>query len=75
MAQRGELIVDSGPDSVDVPLLLMMALTEWGYPRCRGVLTGIGRRISFTDALEEAGVPPAALVLRGMGFKDGSPRM
>ena len=69
MAQRGELIVTPG-HSVDVPLMLRMALTEWGLPDV--VVADRYDANSFTDALDAAGVPPAALVFRGMGWKDGS---
>ena len=69
MAQRGELIETPGR-TVDVPMLLMVALTEWGIPDA--VVCDRYRQADILDALEEAGVPPAALVLRGMGFKDGA---
>ena len=69
MAQRGELIETPG-HTVDVPLMIGITVSQWGLPDA--VVADRFDANSLTQALEVAGVPPAALVFRGMGWKEGS---
>ena len=66
--QRGELIL-AGKRAVDVEILLREALHRFGRPAL--VLSDRWRESELRDALDKAGVPTAALELRGQGFKDG----
>ena len=67
--QRGELIL-AGRRAVDLHILLDEALDRWGRPSV--VVADRWREAELTDALEKAKIPPARLVRRGMGFKDGA---
>ena len=66
--QRGELIL-AGKRAVDVEILLRESLSRFGRPAL--VLSDRWRESELRDALDKAGVPTAALELRGQGFKDG----
>ena len=68
MAERGELIL-AGAHVSDPVVLLREAVTRWGNPAA--VASDRWRDGELRQALEAAGVPRAALTLRGQGFKDG----
>ena len=68
-ARRGELLT-IGSRSVDVAALLRAALERLGRPSW--VVADRWREAELRDALEAAGVPPAAFSARGMGFLDGA---
>ena len=68
-ARRGELM-QCGGAAVDVAALLAAALARFGRPA--KVVADRWREAELRDALQAAGVPPAALELRGQGFKDGA---
>ena len=68
-ARRGELLA-LGQRSVDVTALLRAALERLGRPS--RVVADRWRQAELLDALDAAGVPLAALDLRGQGFKDGA---
>lgn len=67
-AERGELIACGG-EAVDVAALCRAALKRFGRPAA--LAADRWREAELRDALDAAGVPPAALELRGQGFKDG----
>ena len=67
-AARGELLTLGG-HAVDVGGLLAAALDRFGRPV--SVSSDRWREPELRDALKAAGVPLAALSLRGMGFRDG----
>ena len=69
MARRGELIQTPGR-VVDVPILLRAALATFGAPVA--VVADRWREGELRDGLDMAGVPAAAFVTRGQGFKDGA---
>ena len=66
---RGELI-QTGHRAVDLDGLLTEALTRFGRPNL--IAADRWREAELRDALDKAGVPPAALSIRGMGWKDGA---
>ncbi len=66
---RGELI-QTGQRAVDLDGLLTEALTRFGRPAV--IAADRWRKAEMRDALDAAGVPPAALEIRGMGWKDGA---
>ena len=68
-ARRGELLT-FGQRSVDVAMLLQAALERFGRPS--RVVADRWREAELRDALEAAGVPPAAFAARGMGYQDGA---
>ena len=68
MHRRGELLT-LGRRVVDVSALLTEALERWGPPGA--VVADRWRQGDLVEALTEAEVPRARLVLRGQGFKDG----
>ena len=68
-ARRGELITVGGR-AVDVGLLLQAALGRFGKPS--RVVADRWREAELRDALDKAGVPPAAFETRGMGYRDGA---
>ena len=67
-ARRGELI-SAGGAAVDVAALLQEAVERFGAPVA--LAADRWREAELRDALKGAGVPLAALELRGMGYKDG----
>ena len=67
-AARGELLTLGG-HAVSVGGLLAAALDRFGRPV--SVSSDRWREPELRDALKAAGVPLAALSLRGMGFRDG----
>ena len=67
-AKRGELI-QCGGAAVDISYLLAVALDRFGAPSA--LAADRWREAELRDALKKAGVPLAALSLRGQGFKDG----
>ena len=67
--RRGELLV-MGQYESDVSQLLEEVLKRWGLPAA--IATDRWREGALRDALDNSGVPPTALILRGMGYKDGS---
>lgn len=68
-ARRGELLV-LGQRSVPVAELLAAVLDRFGRPA--RVVADRWREAELRDALDAAGVPPAAVEFRGMGFRDGA---
>ena len=68
-ARRGELLL-LGQRSVDISALLHAALDRFGRPS--QVVADRWREAELRDALDAAGVPPAAYSSRGMGFRDGA---
>ena len=68
-AERGEL-VQTGQRAVDLKGLLAEALERFGRPA--RIVADRWREAELRDALDAAGVPPAALEIRGQGFKDGA---
>ena len=66
---RGELI-QTGHRAVDLDGLLIEALSRFGRPNV--IAADRWREAELRDALDRAGVPPAALEIRGQGFKDGA---
>ena len=68
-ARRGELLL-FGQRSVDISALLQAALERFGRPS--RIVADRWREAELRDALDKAGVPPAALEARGMGFRDGA---
>ena len=66
--ERGELI-QCGGAAVDVRELVLEGLERFGVPSA--VVADRWREAELRDALQSAGAPRAALVLRGMGFLDG----
>ena len=68
-ARRGELLT-LGQRSVDIATLLRAALDRFG--RSARVVADRWRAAELRDALETAGVPPAAFEARGMGYRDGA---
>ena len=68
MQRRGELVI-SGEHAVDIGGLLREALERFGAPVA--LAADRWREGELRDALKLAGVPLAALELRGQGFKDG----
>ena len=69
MAQRGELVETPGR-TVDVGMLLYLAMQEWGRPDV--VVADRHKQNELVDGLDAAGVPPGAVIFRGMGWRDGS---
>ena len=67
-AQRGELLT-LGQRATDVGALLRAGMERFGLPDL--VVVDRWREAELRDALEKAGVPPAAFEARGMGFMDG----
>ena len=67
-ADRGELF-QLGQRAADVPALLRAGLERFGRPDL--VVADRWREAELRDALEAAGVPPAVLEVRGMGYQDG----
>ena len=68
MERRGELRTWPGRVA-SVAALLSEAMREWGRPDA--ICADRWREGELRDALADADVPMARLVLRGMGFKDG----
>ena len=68
MHRRGELIT-TGRRVVDVAELLAAAVGRFGLPDV--VVADAWRRGELVEALIDAGLPPAQLVTRGMGFQAG----
>ena len=68
MARRGELVTLGG-NAVDLGALLGAALARFGRPAA--LAADRWKEAELRDALDRAGVPVAALSLRGQGFKDG----
>ncbi len=67
-AKRGELLT-LGRRAADVPALLAAALDRFGRPG--RVVADRWREAELRDALDKAGIPPAAFEVRGMGYQDG----
>ena len=66
---RGELLT-LGQRAVDVGALLRAGMERFGRPDL--LVADRWREAELRDALEAAGVPPAALEVRGMGYRDGA---
>ena len=60
----------SGNARPDIPKLLQAALDRFGRPT--RIVADRWREAELRDALDNAGVPLAALEIRGMGFRDGA---
>ena len=67
--ERGDLIL-AGARAVDLGGLLREALDRFGRPVA--LAADRWRDAELRDVLDKAGVPPAALISRGQGFKDGA---
>lgn len=65
---RGELII-AGERSADITAILAEAMDRFGRPAL--ITADRWREGELRDALERAGIPPARLESRGMGFHDG----
>ena len=68
-ARRGELVVGGGRVS-SIPVLLETALDRWGNPDA--VVADRYRVAELRDHLAAINFPPAELVARGMGYRDGA---
>ena len=68
-ADRGELLT-LGQRAVDVGALLRAGMERFGKPDL--VVADRWREAELRDALDKAGVPMAALEVRGMGYRDGA---
>ena len=68
MHRRGELIC-AGRRVSDVEQLLGEALERWGRPAA--IVCDRWREAELRDALDRVRFPPAAVEVRGMGFRDG----
>ena len=68
MFARGELIL-AGGRVADVGAVLAEVLTRWGMPAA--IVADRWRIPELRDALDAARFPAAALVERGMGYRDG----
>ena len=68
-SRRGEL-VQCGGAAVDIGELLAIAMQRFGPPAA--LAADRWREAELRDALKKAGVPRAALSLRGQGFRDGA---
>ena len=66
---RGELI-QTGQRAVDLGGIVGEALTRFGRPKA--IAADRWREAELRDALDKASVPPAALEIRGMGWRDGA---
>ena len=66
--KRGELVLTGGA-AVDIAELLQVALARFGPPAA--VAADRWRSAELLDSLKKAGIPRAALVLRGQGYRDG----
>ena len=66
--ERGELII-AGERSADIAAILSEAHDRFGSPVA--IAADRWREGELRDALERAGIPPARLEVRGMGYKDG----
>ena len=67
--RRGELIL-AGDRVADVGALLAHAVERWGRP---AVITADRfRQAELLQVLNAIGFPPAAVVFRGMGYRDGA---
>ena len=71
MHRRGELIC-AGRRVSDIEALLGEALDRWGRPRA--LVCDRWRESELRDALDRVRFPPAAVEIRGQGFKDGGAR-
>ena len=69
MADRGEL-VQAGQRVSDIPALLSQVLARWGRPQA--VVCDRWREQELRQHMGAVGFPQAALMVRGMGFRDGS---
>ena len=67
--KRGELI-QCGGSAVDISQLLSIAMQRFGPPSA--LAADRWREAELRDSLKRAGIPRAALILRGQGFKDGA---
>ena len=67
--ERGDLIL-AGARAVDLDQLLRAALDRFGRPAA--LAADRWRDAELRDVLDKAGVPPASLISRGQGFKDGA---
>ena len=68
-AARGELLT-LGQHTSDVRALIEAALVRFGRPA--RIVCDRWREAELREALDAAGVPPAALAFRGQGFRDGA---
>ena len=69
MAQRGELL-QAGEYAPDLDAMFSEVLRRWGTPRT--VVADRWKEAELRNALSRVNFPMARLVLRGMGFLDGS---
>ena len=69
MAKRGELL-QAGEYAPDLDAMFAEVLRRWGKPRL--IVADRWKEGDLRNALSKARFPMAGLVLRGMGFQDGS---
>ena len=70
MAAGGELLTQPDRRVPSVSEFLRVILDRWGPPSC--IVADRWREKELCDALEASGCPMVPLVVRGMGFLDGS---
>ena len=68
MAERGELLI-AGKRTVDISELLAIALDRFGTPAA--LVADRWREAELMDAAEASEIPPANIITRGQGYKDG----
>ena len=68
MRDRGELVV-AGHRVADIQALLGEALDRWGRPRA--IVCDRWREAELRQSLDAIRFPPASIVVRGQGYKDG----
>ena len=68
MERRGELVV-AGHRVADIQALLGEALDRWGRPRA--IVCDRWREAELRQVLDAIRFPPASIVVRGQGYKDG----
>lgn len=69
MADRSEL-VQAGEHAIDIPRMMREAVDRWGVP-C-AIVCDRWREGELRQALNEASFPRVPLIVRGMGYRDGS---
>ena len=68
MAAQGDLLIAPGR-VVEASELLAQVLARWGRPEA--ITADRWRERELREALDRVAFPPAALILRGAGYKDG----
>ena len=71
MERRGELLT-LGRLAVDIPALMSEIVRRWGVPNV--LVVDRYRLVELKQALHDVNFPPVPLIVRGMGYIDGSGR-